>query len=313
MEGKTILILAIMITALTSCDHKHFEFDIDFTPTLLVEFDWSLAPDAKPGGMTAIFFPVDGVGQSKTFNFDSPDGGYVYLEPGRYNVIGRNNGNDEVDQFSGIDKFDTYELFTRECNIFEPVFGNGADYSAIKDLGFDCHLGMWPCYTATMLDVEITGESQVITMKPEQRTATYEVEATGIKNLVDVKQSSGALTGMCQGLFLGDCTLDHTETITVPFATYNLNDSTVTGSYYSLPYCREHQPECKLYLFFWLKDRRRYYYTIDVTDQVRASTDPYLYKIRIDGIDLPPAQKDDEGGFDVNIAGWDDVNQDIAM
>ena len=335
MKDK-VLTLSFLLGALLSlsaCNQKDLYFPDDFVEesSLRVRFDWSQAPGVDPSSMTVLFFPLDTLAESYRFDFDNATGGTIDLPPGQYHAICRNNDSDEVNLFVGTDNFDTYELVTRDCNIFEPVYGNGFESPAGPDKDLDCHLSMEPCYSSEQTELTVTEKgvsytpngnvadslsavnARTIWFFPKKRTATYIVEAKNVKNLSGATLISGAISGMSPGYFLGENKLNNSTTVTVPFSEKTSGHSSITGEFYALPYSEQLKPKNSLNMFFWLSDGRHFYYTFDVTEQMRDSNNPLLYRIVIDGIDLPMSEGSDTGGFDVGTDEWKDINQDISM
>lgn len=333
---KLYILIALFALLFASCNHKELCFHHDHRVTIRVKFDWQLEPDAHGDvrSMCVIFYPVDEGKTPVRFDFNNPEGGEVYLEPGEYKVITRNTDSDDVDLIKGLDDFETYEVYTRECNIFEPIYGNGAGLPPTRDDAYGCHLTFEPVYTDHLMDLTVTEEgveyhfcadhnpsgmqepdmAHTIWLIPEKRTATYEYEIRNVTNLRSVAQMTASMTGMCDGLLLGHFALDHSATVEMPFEAHNERNTEITGKFCALEYCRDHNPDMKLYVYMWLKDGQQIYYVWDVTEQVQASTDRYYYKIIIDGMDIPKIDEDEGGGFNVGVDDWGDaIQEDLVM
>lgn len=334
--GMTALYLITISMLFPSCEHKDLCYHHPHTKTLRVEFDWRDAPDADPEGMSVFFYPVDGEdAPMRRLDFSGKTGGEIEIQEGRYMVLCYNNDTESV-LLRGTDSFYTHEGYTREGNIFESIYGSGADYApqakeAENERVVICPDMMWGC---TALDVEIseTGVSylcfpesekedlggrpavstgEVITLYPHEMVCTYTYEVRNVKNLKYAMQMCGSLSGMAPSLMLGDESLG-TECVTIPFESVSDGVSTITGRFHTFGHHEKNSAPHKLLLYVWFDDGSKYYYTFDVTGQVHSAPDKRHVHIIIDGLDFPQPIGNGSG-FLPSVDDWQTVEEDIIM
>ena len=68
----------------------------------------------------------------------------------------------------------------------------------------------------------------------------------------------------------------------------------------------------KMMFYVWYSNKEKFYTTFDVTDQVHKAPDRKHVHIIIDNADFPEPLPD-EGGFDVEVDDWVEVENDIIM
>lgn len=334
--GLAMLYLMTLSVLFSSCEHKDLCYHHPHTKTLRVEFDWRDAPDANPEGMCVFFYPLDGEDvPQRRFDFTGKKGGGIEIQVGRYRVLCYNNDTESV-LLRGTDAFDTHEGYTREGNIFESIYGSGANYAPKAKEAEDERVVISPdmIWGCAALDVEIseTGVSylcfpkseredwsgkpavsteQVITLYPHELVCTYTYEVRNVKNLKYATQMCGSLSGMAPSLLFGDESLG-TECVTIPFESVSDGVSTITGRFYTFGHHEENTAPHKLLLYVWFVDGSKYYYTFDVTDQIHSAPDKRHVHIIIDGLDFPQPIGNGSG-FQPSVDDWQTVEEDIIM
>lgn len=81
------------------------------------------------------------------------------------------------------------------------------------------------------------------------------------------------------------------------------------------PSLRHHEENArphKMMFYVWYSNKEKFYTTFDVTDQVHKAPDRKHVHIIIDNADFPEPLPD-EGGFDVEVDDWVEVENDIIM
>jgi len=328
-----LFLLAILLAA-ASCQHKNLCIHHPHSITVKVVFDWRNAPEANPQGMCVYFYPEEG-GQPHRYDFRGMNGGDITIGAGKYQVLAYNNDNEGV-LFSGTHSFDTHYGYTREGDLFEPVYGSG--YSSkgaprAKDSENEsvviCPDMIWGC---TALDVEITetglfyiclpeeekdkyvpveSQEQVITLYPCENICRYSYEIRNVDNLSSTTQMCGSLSGMSGAMTIADGSL-HKDCVTIPFEAYpDKASSKITGSFLTFGHHEANSAPHNLVLYVWMADNSKYYYTFNVTDQVHEAPDPKRVHIIIDGLEFPKSFGDNN--LDVGVDDWFEENIDIPM
>jgi len=338
--GLAALFLTALSVLLSSCEHKELCYQHPHLKSVRVAFDWRDAPDASPKGMCVYFYPAAG-GEGQRFDFRGTDGGEVKLRVGSYRVICYNNDTEAV-LFHDTNNFDAHGIYTREGNVLEPIYGNGANYAPRADGAEDERVVispdmMWGC-TAT--EVEVTDEGisyvcvpecersgwdgtpaksagQVITLYPHEQICTYTYEVRNVKNLKHAVQMCGSISGMAPSLRFGDESLG-SECVTIPFEAVSDGVSTITGRFCTFGHNEANAEPHRMTFYVVMDDGKKYAYGTDsgdrfnVTAQIHSAADPKHVHIVVDGFDLPQPIENGSG-FDVSMDDWGIVEEDIAM
>ncbi len=316
MKKNVLYIIGVLAAVLlTACEHKELCYKHPHTAMVRVAFDWTNAPEANPEGMCVFFYPVGDPDRStpQRVDFTGKAGGEVEIQVGSYCVLCYNNDTEAV-LFRGMDEFQQHEAYTREGNVLESIYGNGANFVPKAEDAADERVTispdmLWGCYE---LDVTVSeAENQVITLYPEEQVCTYTYEIRNVQNLKYASQMCGSLSGMAPSVFFGTEELGK-ECITVPFESVSDGKSTVTGRFYTFGHHEDNAQPHKFLLYVWMKDDGKYYYTFDVTEQVHTAPDKRHVHIIIDDVELPQPITNGSG-FEPTVDDWVVVEEDIIM
>ncbi|MCM1151922.1 MAG: DUF5119 domain-containing protein [Alistipes sp.] len=325
---KTIrTIFAAGLLAATACEHKELCYHHAHLETVRVEFDWRYAPDADPAGMCVWFYPIDG-SQPTRFDLDK-HGGNISVARGDYNIIAYNNDYETI-YFSSRHDFASHEIITLSGGLFEPLGYSGYPNSRGERVAV-CPERLWGC-TAVETGITQTGVSyicvpekekdeylgvpvevneHVIVLYPHELCSTYTFEIHGIENRTDILRASGSLGSMSPSLLLHDESPGQ-ELVTLPFGVEHADcEVPMTGEF--LTFGHEHGDETHAFLLYiWLTDGTRWYYNIDVTDQISAAPDPRRVHLIIECTMEPQALDLDEGS-NADIDDWNSEDHDLYM
>ena len=297
-------------------------------------FDWRDAPQADPDGMCVYFYPEEG-GEGRRFDFSNTTGGEVELGVGRYRVVCYNHDT-EIVEFSATGDFAAHGVFTREGNVLEPIYGNGANYApraagAGNERVVVCPGMMWGC-TATEVEVTEAGvsyvcataqgagsrvesEEQVITLWPHELVCTYTYEVRHVSNLRHMAQMCGSISGMAGTLTFAGEGLG-AECVTLPFPAEAAGDSTVAGRFYTFGHNTANPDPHRMVFYVVMDDGAKYCYkdndNLDVTMQVHNAPDFRRVHIIIDGLSLPQPIENGHG-FDPSVDDWEVVREEIVL
>lgn len=346
MNRKTIYAALATLCLMTlgvlssSCEHKDLCYQYPHMKTIRVAFDWRDASDASPKGMCVCFYPIEGGGYQR-FDFKGTTGGEVELRTGVYHVICYNNDTESV-LFHDTEKFNYHGGYTRDGNILEPIYGNGANYAPRARGAEDERVVitpdmMWGC---TAMKVEITdagiryicipfsdknnwtdkpamNTEQVITLYPHELICTYTYEVRNVRNLKHATHMCGSLSGMAPSMLFGDETLG-TECVTIPFEAVSDGVSTITGKFYTFGHHKDNPSPHRMTFYVIMDDGSKYVYGMDagehfdVTSQVHTAPDPKHVHLIIDGLNLPQPIENGHG-FNMSVNNWAEVNEDIIL
>lgn len=340
-KGLYVIMCMLAMSAFSSCDHKELCYQHPHTATIRLEFDWRDAPDASPKGMCVYFYPEDGEEDvpMRRFDFTGKTGGEIEIRVGRYRVLCYNNDIEAV-LMRGTEGFGTHEVFTRDGDLFECIYGSSAGKTAPRAESAENERVvispdmLWGC---TAMEVEITengisyicipeGEKeawlgmpvyseQVITLYPHELICTYTYEIRHVKGLEHVSQMCGSLSGMAPSLLFCDESLGR-ECVTIPFEARAGDETTVVGGFLTFGHHEENPDPHRMLLYVWMDDGSKYCYgteseRFNVTDQVHSAPDRRHVHIIIDGLDLPQPISGDN--IDPSVDDWQEMNEDIHL
>lgn len=326
------IVLFVLAAALCSCEHKELCYRHPHMASVKIEFDWKDAPKANPAGMSVFFYPAEGESlPARRFDLDGKAGGVIDILAGKYRVICHNNDTG-ITMMRGTDGFDTNKAFTRECDLFETVYGNSAGSRVPRASGAEDERVvispdmLWGCAES---DVEVAdngtghveipksgkaGPSQAITLKPHRLVCTYTCEITGVTGLDHVSKMCGTLSGMAPSLLFQDESLG-SERVTIPFEVRAKDATTIVGEFLTFGHNEGNDSGHRLLLYVWMDNGEKFCYgteggRFNVTSQVRSAPDRRHVRITIDGLGLP---KPIGGDLNVSTDDWNEVNEDIHI
>ena len=286
------IILMGWMALLAACAEKDLVYggeEVD----VKVDFDWEDAIEAKPEGMTLIFFPADSSSMSWRFDIPGHDGGEIKMLSGVYNILAFNNDLPGV-EFTNTD---SYELFS-------------AGARSVSD-SLTSPTGM--LYSATLREVALfpsDGKTQFIRLKPASLSSVYHISLDSVSGMQRIKTATAILRGVARSVCLcvqrnsvDTCCMsmplhiapDRHDRLEAVAAGFGNPDVTDPGFYLDVIVTTSHA---------------RYSKTFDVTEQIVNSRHPKDVYINIKGLDIPAADTpaDPDGGHDVGISvgvdGW---------
>ena len=128
MRGSTFTACMLMLSGLlclTGCDQRELCYDHSHVSPVVINFDWSMAPEATPNTMVVWFFSsttkeryrfeLTGNGTSSRSDFDCR----IMVRPGSYRVL-CHNGTTDNNSENG-ETFYEYNLVTYEDAVLSPM------------------------------------------------------------------------------------------------------------------------------------------------------------------------------------------------
>lgn len=289
-----LLMAVVTVAGLCGCEHKELCYLHPHGVELRVDFDWSEAPDATPGGMCVFFYPVTGDddGRYRRFDFSGRHGGTIELPEGRYRVITYNNDT-SGSLFGGLGLFETHQAYTRESSVLEPVLGPGAPNGPLAP-GVNERVVLAPdmLWGASVDEITVGSDTnRTLTLHPRELVCAYTCEIRNVEGLRHVTAVCGSLSSMSPALALHSGQL-HRECVTLPFEARKADDRTIVGQFYTFGHHADNEAPHRLLFYVWMDDGTKYYFgadspRFDVTSQIHTATDPRRVHITIDGLDLP--------------------------
>ncbi len=328
-SSRIIKCTSILATAwsLSSCAliYQDSNCPDDITSELTVRNEWDMSPDANPDGMSFVFFdPKEDY--PWRFDFANKYGGSVDIPCGNYGVITYNNDLKSIITVNEYN-YSSFTMITPPSGLYnglgavageilgettfndEPVrkFPDKIWCDAVQHLQFDPTRTIW----TTDSGKEVSMSPPELIMHPQQQTATITVTVLHVSNIVSIKRMCAWLSGLPGELRPASISTESNH-VTHPFSIYKDGDNRLVGTLNSFGSADNITSTNTLCLKFWLKDGSEKQCEFNVTDDIKASPDPFNIHIIIDKIDLPLVEGDqDGGGFDVSVDGWPTIEIDL--
>lgn len=320
---KTLTAITVATVAMTSCDHKELCYTHPHSANIQVAFDWQNCPTANPAGMTVYFYNLnDSEVQPMRFDFVGTSGGEVSLPLGNYEAICVNSDT-EFAHFHDTNSLSTFIARTRKADILEGMQSR-SESTPVADGTEDEECMAYPddiyCDTITRAVIARPDVNYTITFKPEDVLCHYTYEITNCENLKFVRQVSGTLSGMSSEMLLAGRYHPGEHSI-IPFSGAAIDDTRIEGAFQVFG----HQPtgaradihkSHRFMVYAVLADGSGWYKDFDVTDQIHKARDYRNVHIKIDGLKFPEliqGDPDDDGGFQVGVTDWTEVEVILPM
>ena len=322
MKRSSLLLLSSFLFLLTSCEYKDLCYDHNHYGDVTVGFDWEKEPNTSVEGMTVLFYDLNTpAAEPLRYDFPGMNGGHARLEPGTYRAVAYNYDTETI-LYRGVESGNTLEAYTRQSSIEEgtqlsrsnmPRAANTENEMVILEPD--------PLYGAVSetFTVDIDGQCSVV-MKPESRVTDLTITITDVPNLQYSSQFGGAISGLAPSVAMASG-IPGDGHVTQAFPVSVVGDSTLVMHIRIFGHC-PHAADGELWphlltVYAILADGSKWYYTIDVGDQIHnVVIDPTNHeeKIQIELNDLPvPKPIVNGSGLQPTIDGWQSINIDVTM
>ncbi len=313
---RFMLVAALSVMMLTSCNHKDLDYYTD-AGNVRVVFDWRNAPDAAPASMEAYFYSVDAPAAPVRFGFVGRDGGTVHISDGSYSVIGVNSDIADWARFRNLESVETFEVITTDAESLE-AFSLAANSLPRARAAESERMARTPQTLygdrGDGVTLRVTDTEQTVTLYPREVTAHYTVTVTDVKNIRNLSDGSldATLSGMAEGFSHGKMTPTDTP-VTMPFTlSANSDAQTLEGKFLTFGECPHASVPHLLVVYMVFADGSRRYQTFDVSEQVYRAPDPMNVHIIVSGLDIPQ-RIDAGGGFRPDVDEWVETDVPLKM
>ena len=325
MKYRHILML-MSVVVLCSCEAKlrDLYYDENSWNTVQVLFDWQEAPEAKPQGMTVLFFNELQDKEPERYDFSGTNGGTANLMFGAYRAVAYNYDTETI-LYRNMASWQTLEAYTRLSSIEEgaQIISRGAMPRALGTEDEPVILEPDPLWAGAGEPVKvIADEPSTTTVTPSSRIETVEIDIRNVPNLQYTGQIGGALSGLAPGVKVATGELLE-GSATQSFTCQRIDDTTLRMRFHIFGHCPHHAEgihnQHMLTIYAVLADNSKWYYTIDVTEQIHNAKaeeeEEKTERITIDideGLPIPKPIVNGSG-FQPNIDGWQGVEIEIGM
>ncbi len=314
---STSLLLTTLLIGATSCNHKDLCFDHMHEIETDVVFDWQKAPDANPSSMAVVMFDRNLQNDPIRYILSGRDGGTIELPFGQYDAIALNADLNDWAYFRNQPDIESVELYTHDAErlqAYQLMPDAVPKVRGTEEERMAATPGMAWSTRSDSIVLTPDDTHKVITMYPEEIVCHYSVEILDVENLENARGEvvDGTISGMAEGYFHGKrCASE--DLVTMPFTLAIAdNNKELTGHFLTFGECPHNQANHILTIYLFLSDGSKWYYSFDVTDQVRNAPDPHHVNIVVHGLVLPrPLQSD--AGLHPDVNDWQTETVDIKM
>lgn len=317
-RAAALLPLLGLLLLLAGCTHKELCFDHPHTSTIRLVFDWRNAPDAAPASMSAYLFPVDGDAQALRYEFAGCEGGEIKVPLGKYDIVCVNSDTRNI-TYTETRTRNHFYLSTPTTSMLAAMgaLGTRADAPPRAPGSEEQRITEQPnpLYRHKVTDIDCTAidGNQTIVMYPEPALADYTVVIDDVPNLQYTAGVSAALTTLADGMHAYHGR-NSTTSATMPFAlrTATRAAQTLTGGFLTFGHPDGDHMAHILSVYVILANDEKWYYEVDVTDQVHSAPDPRHVYIYVHGLPVPKPITNG-GGFHPTVDPWEAIYIPLPM
>lgn len=308
------IIMLLNLLCLTGCDQRELCYDHSHVSPVVINFDWSMAPEATPNTMVVWFFSsttkeryrfeLTGNGTSSRSDFDCR----IMVRPGSYRVL-CHNGTTDNNSENG-ETFYEYNLVTYEDAVLSPMnrsenapLPGDADNQPVRAMASTVYAHTLD--ETVVVEPSATGE-KTVRFTPVEVTSVYDVVITGVENLTAGIDVSAAITGLAEAWNPAASAPGGAE-VTIPFKLNHCGTDCLRGSLVTFGDNAPHNVRHRLRVFTSLQ----YYYDFDVTDEIHKAGNSKHIEIQLHGLKLPVVN---QGGMSPGVNRWENAeNIEILM
>lgn len=305
------VLAAISVLLCVSCQpHDPFCFHHPHG-VVVVQYDWSKAPDAVGiSGTRVFFFGSDDGSFAAVENFEGMDGGVAYVGAGEYDIICYNDGCDKL-MYRGDGSLSTFEAYTRDARLTEDL--PGFSYGEIPGLVLTPNR-IWSGHSGRVKVAR--NDTTYITLVPQKTTYELIWEVTGIRGANRVKACAVSVSGLGGSLMLSDGKTECNSSLMAGAGTsMSVSNEGIGGFHGEMEiFGCQFDEHCshELTIYCW-SNGGNVKATFDVTGQCHVVKEDRKIYIRIETNLEIPSGGSSGGGFDPSVGGWDEVNEEIII
>ena len=323
MRKSLLPCLAILMLALSGCQYKDLCYDHHHWVDVNVVYHWDLAPDAEVEGMVVQFYdPVKETVEPMRYELPGMAGGRTRLLPGDWQPISYNNDTESI-LFRGMASLGTFEAYTRSSSVEEGtrlMTRSGMPRAAGTE-GQPVILDPDPLWgvVGDPFTLHIGDPAKTVDLYPVPLFKHVYITIRDVPNIQYTNGFGGALSGLAPSIRIADQKLGE-ELVTQAFDGHVPDPTTVTMHTLIFGHCPHLsegvENEHILTIYAILADGSKWYYTVDVTDQMhdKVKNPPESQNIYIDleGLDVPKPIVNGSG-FHPTVDDWASEEIDLRM
>lgn len=301
-------VLLLYLFCLMSCSQRELCYDHSHVSPVVLEFDWSQAPDATPNTMVVWFFSAS---SKERYRFELTDGGTttrsqfdsrIKIRPGTYHVLCHNGTTDKNSEEGGT--FDDYRIVTYSDAVLSPMnrgenapLPDGADSQPVRASASTVYAHT----LGELVTIEPAADKeQHIRFTPVEMTSVYDIVITGVKNLTADTEASAVITGLAEAWSPAYSRPAGAEVV-IPFGLSHCGSECLRGSLVTFGDNAPHDVRHYLRVYTSYK----YYYDFDVTEVIHQAGSSKHIEINLHGLKLPFSGE----GMTPGISDWDNAEE----
>lgn len=315
-------LLLLLACLLTGCEYKDLCYDHHMHAAMLkVTFNWQKAPDHTAKSMTVLFYNLEKPSQ-QPIRYDYPlTGGTATLEPGRWRAVAYNYDTEAI-LYRNMGDANAIEAYTRQSSIEEGTQLSRAgmpraDGTEVEPVILEPD-PLWGC-ASEAFTLNVDEHDAELVLYPEPRYQVITINITDVPNLKYTGSFGGALSGLAASRFMASGAVSE-QKATQAFSVSRADESTLTMKMNVFGHCPHLSEgianEHLLTIYAILADGAKWYYTLDVTNEIHHATQQNPeggdITITVDGLPVPKPIVNGSG-FKPTIDGWQGVEIEIGM
>lgn len=318
---SSAVLLIILLFIATGCEHREFQVESPSKRvSVVVEFDWSLAPDANPSEMTVYFFRMGSTSRPIAYDLKGKEGGTITLTSNVYAAICHNNDSDRHG-FVGYNSFDEFGIHLNDNVNTGNMFGTSSLIKAADERIAHTPDYMWVAAIASVeikSANELSGDApQVVRFVMQPVVSHYTFHINNPVNFNKSLSVSATISGMASTLHPG-LGMTGDETVTHLFEMSPTPDGNLFGEILTFGHCgsgsfgsRDDDSSTPhiLTIYATMNDGKRWNSVHDVTNQIHGSENQDCV-IRLDSVAFP---KPAGSGLQPTVGGWTGSQEPVGM
>lgn len=310
--------LCLLSVLCVSCEYKELCYDHNHWANVQTVIDWQLSPKAQPKSMTVQYYNMNGT-EPIRYDYGGRKGGWARLNPGTYRSVAYNNDTETI-LLRNMGLYNTLEAYTRQSSIEEgtqltragmPRAANAENEPVILEPDT-----LWAAASEPIL--LNAGDTTDVKVLPKQRYCDVEVTIRNVPNLQYTGSFGGALSGLAPSVLVASGQLGETPA-TQAFPCYAIDETTLQMRFRIFGHC-PHRDQGETFphlltVYAILADGTKWYYTMDVTNQMHdRKQNPDDTHIAVELEDLPvPKPIVNGSGFHPTVDGWQGEEIEVGM
>lgn len=314
---KSLIALCFSLLCV-GCQHKELLYNAVCTSDIVVRFIWKETSGVDIRSMYLYCYPIDG-GHPYIFDLAGKEGGVISLPEGTYEFIAYNSDTETV-RARKEDKSTSLCLYTHPSELMGGGYiGSLPDASLLPKT--DIKMAPEKIFLGSRQDKVRAGEENTIEMTPKRIGYTIHVSLQNIDHPERIDATRMLLFNVYSTYAPNETQRSEASSVAIPFDAFLRDVSersrsdkperkALKGEVNVMDY--EKDVEMKLFLYLLLKDGIWHRVDIGITpDMITKDPNGVDVYINDENVLKVPELKSNQGGMQVTVDDYDEVNQDV--